>query len=478
MHITLIGNKVENSIASCLLASQLEEEVDITLINCAQKTHHRTICSEAFGPLIRRFLNAMGISESKFISKTGALPHISSLYVNWTKSKFHPSFAIPFPHQLDELKHTELLSEIDRTKKQGQSLPHPDSFYFNQVLAGQSREPYSQYSFPFDSDYGFYVELNKLSDFLGNYLAANYGKKLNVVEEQDAKTCLENSDLIIDTRTLEQFDSDEFSNTLLSQCKRAIETDIENCEGSYSPMQYHAIEHGWIYQISGQNHSKLGLVFNDDLSVESAKSLLINYADRYFGCNNLGVDSIHSIDYRSLVRKKIWQGKTLYLGPAMGKLEHLGSFNHDIFLSSLINFLALFKQSTDLNQAAQLYNQHMAETINSVIDFQLAMFGFANRIGKPFAFDLSTRKAPTPSLAHLLSQWQKNGCVVASDLVKSTLVSAEQWNALLCGLNVFGGKKESDQSNDEAVKARAKFYETCALNFPQIGECQRDKNEE
>lgn len=468
MHIKVLGNDKNSWLITCFLAAQHKDDVSISIYTGAANNPQVERCSETYGSLIRRYLFALDIDESIFAEACQALPHMATEYANWNLSGPYSSFHLPLSHQLDQLKYPEFLSCIKSRVVEKSALPHPDIFHFNTVLANQGRAPYSLQSFPFDAEYGFYLNENRLLEFIKDHAMRHYSDVITIIEDSIDDDLLLSADLTIETRTSEAFDSTLFSNTHLSPCNKAIEAVIERSDTPYSPMQYRAFNNGWMYHICGVNKATVGIVFDEGLTYDEAENLVRQYIDELYTDNKpWAISSIAEKTCSAHIRRQAWHENIVYLGAAMGNLEQLGSFNHEVLLSSLFALSGLITQNAKHDVAAKHFNQHVAETVNSVIDFQLAMFGFAQRPGKSFSLDLRSRVAPTPTLARLLQQWQKSHHVPFDTVASKSLISAQQWTTLLCGLNAFASNEHTDIGNTQ-IQSLQLFYNACARNFPLL----------
>lgn len=444
--IVIVGGGTAGWMAAATLANRLSES--ITRITLVESTQIGTIgVGEATVPYIKEFLLDLGINEVEFMRATNATYKLGIAFQGWknaSHSFMHP-FAgygsriakIPFHHYWHKMQKLGKAKSLDAYCLGSQIAVN------NKFALPKPNTELEQASF----NYAFHFDAGLFANFLSDYSQKADVKRLeaNVTQvQQNTDTgfvqtlSLDNgetleADLFIDCSGLKGLLIEETLQTGFEdwgqwlKCNRAVALPCETTQAPSAYTRSLACEAGWQWKIPLQNRIGNGHVYASDyISDEKALSQLEQQLE------GVPLAETKVINFKTGMRKQVWNKNVFSLGLASGFMEPLESTSIYMIQSALNALVNHFPNNHFPPRLNNIVNNQLAERQYRLRDFLILHYSANQRIGEPFWDDCRTMVLPS-SLQEKIEYYKEVGQPAVDEL---DFFGVNSWLAMFAGFGV------------------------------------------
>jgi len=441
---------------------------------------------EGSTPPLKRFMDAIGVEESDWMSRCDATYKTGITFRNWSTKPGFDEYFHPFQCQPDDFTvpafyHNSFL------RRQGVDLDgHPSQFFLGWHLALQRLAPVAPPNFPFNMNYGYHFNSGLLGEFLQEW-AENKGVKYR--QATVTEVVLDDEGFIDYLKTDSEdtikadfyVDSTGFRSQLLQQ---ALGVPFESCEDvlfndsavvfptdpdeNPEPQTIStALKYGWGWKIPLTARFGNGYVYSskyvddDDAEMEFRQHLGL-------------VDS--DIEARRLKFKvgrvrEHWVKNCLAVGLSQGFIEPLEATALDMVQETVARFIEEANKGDMTDRYRDEFNDGISKRFDAVRDYIVCHYRINTRSDTDYWRDAGTNEKISRSLRELLTAWIQ-GKNITDEIERQNLDAyfpSMSWNCLLAGKGIYPTQDQVRPGNELAHKYNLQDIETylkgCALNF-------------
>lgn len=453
---------------------------------------------EGSTPQLRQFFDRIGLAEQDWMPACNATYKLGIRFSGWSGREGFDSYFHPFPAQTD-LHSARPFVEHCMQRRRGLDVPaHPDDWFLNTLLCTQRRGPAADYRFPFEAQYGYHFD----SQRLGQRLAVN-ARELGVEHLLARVTAVRRGEdgrigslSLDDGSTLEGdffIDSTGFTGLLMQKTLGVgFESFADNLfndaavvlptptDGSFTPQTSAvAMRNGWRWRIPLTHRVGNGYVYSSRYcSAEEAEREL----RESLGLLDADVEARHlSMRVGQLARH--WEHNCAAVGLAQGFIEPLEATALHLVQETVESLIDALERDDFGCRHREDFNRRIRDRFEGVRDYIVCHYRASARGDTPYWQDNATNEALSESLRAILGCWLRREDVTV-ELQRRGLeqyYTTLSWHCLLAGYGVFpaAGELQPDHAGGaRQVQRRTRdFLSRCALNFAptsvQLGALQR-----
>ncbi|QEY14901.1 tryptophan 7-halogenase [Cellvibrio sp. KY-GH-1] len=446
---------------------------------------------EGSTPALKAFMDALGISESEWMSVCQATYKSGISFRGWsTRNGFEEYFHPFFSHfDRDHIKALIFNSELRRAGKRVHA--HPNLFSYASYLAANSLCPITPYAFPFEVQYGYHFNAAMLGSFLkekaierGVVWKSAHVENIALNAEGDiAHLAFEGGailegDFFVDCTGFASLITGKtlgtpfipYSDVLFNDRAVTLASPVEKVISTQTVAT--ALNNGWAWKIPLQNRVGNGYVYSSAFCSEAEAEEELR---AHLNMNN-GEGEARHLKMRVGRAKTMWNRNSLAVGLSQGFLEPLEATALALVQLTLVRFVKLYKAGVYTNQYAEQLNSEIAEAFDNVKDYIHTHYLTSDREDTPYWRACRQNSAAASNRLKLVLQTWLSGADISEALQSTGLnrhYKVNSWVYLLSGMGIFPPEHQLVQASpDDLAKVPldsiVDFFERCALNhMPQ-----------
>jgi hypothetical protein len=407
---------------------------------------------EGSTPQLKALFDSLGIAEAEWMPAADATYKTGIAFHGWAGDA--PGYFHPFAGGID-LNTQPAFHASALARRTGADVPaHPDRFFLNARLAAERRAPLPAANFPFNIDYGYHFDAQKVGHVLRDHAVARGVMHLAqlvtkvVISEGGNVAHLEldegaplTADIFIDASGFRSVIAQEalrvpflpFASNLFND--RAVVMPTPRAKTLNAHTISTALSNGWAWDIPLTSRTGNGYVYSSrHLSPEQAEAELRTH---------LGVGEAGEARHLRMRVGRVsesWSHNALAIGLAQGFLEPLEATALHIVIATLEAFLDAVDADGFTEAARAPFNAKVAARYDGVRDYIVAHYRLNQRSDDPTGYWAQARAVmPSDTLKGLMSAWF-TGADLAAAIDQAGIAryySAISWHCLMAGYGTF-----------------------------------------
>jgi hypothetical protein len=482
MRIIIVGGGTAGWMAANLFAKRWAHlPIQITVV---ESPDIKTVgVGEGSTPTLQQFFKQLNILDEDWMPHCNATYKYNIKFSGWSPGSGIDSYNHPFFTQLDTFTERPFTVNCYTRRLGLDVITQPDTFFFNSYLTEHHKLPYTPDNFPFEINYGYHFDSQKLGQFL-----MGHAKKLAVEHKLltvDTVTLADNGDIkelhgskgevvkgefFVDctgfrSQLLQQtlgvtFNS--FNDNLFNDAAIVLPTQVHNAKFETQSI---AMSNGWRWQIPLTHRQGNGYVYSKDFqSPDKAEQEL----RQSLGLLDSDVEAMH-LNMKVGQVNKHWHKNCLALGLSQGFIEPLEATALHLVQISIESFMDRFQNGNYQETDRDEFNQLTKARFDSVRDYIVAHYKLNTRNDSDYWRANRDNNNLSDSLLQLLDTWFTNGDVaqeIKTQNAHSHFGNAS-WHCLLAGYGTFpqlaaNQPGTGDQFHEHQLH---RFLHGCLLNF-------------
>jgi flavin-dependent dehydrogenase len=446
---------------------------------------------EGSTPALKSFFDAVGIEEYSWMPACGATFKSGIRFDDWSRVPGFESYFHPFLTQFDR-DHIRALAYNSELRRRGVDVhAHPDLYCYSAYLADRALCPVPPHSFPFDVQYGYHFDANRLAAFmkasaqargvicrdgLARHVRRDERGDVSSVELDDGATIA--ADFFIDcsgfasviTKNALGISYETYSDALLND--RAVTFVTPPVPVAASHTTATALPCGWAWHIPQQERTGNGYVYSSAYrSEDQAASELAAH---------LGIAenamTPRTLRFSTGRATTVWNRNTLAVGLAQGFLEPLEATALALVQLTLARFIRYWRAGQGNARYASQLNDEIADAYANVKDYLHTHYLTSNRDDSGYwRACRANGSAISPRLKAVIETWFSGGDIapVLHETGLGRHYKLNSWLYLLSGMGIYPrGVALTPASREQLDKVPLAsirdFFERCTLNhLPQ-----------
>lgn len=445
-HIIIAGGGSAGWMTAAMLASQLQGNVSITLV---ESDDIGTIgVGEATIPPIKRFNAMLGIAENDFLKYCNGSIKLGIQFENWGAvgeryfhqfGRFGADFDyIPFPYFYLKARLDGMTTPIEQFSAAWQ-LASRNKF------VPPNNDPRSLFS---GYDYAYHFDAGRYARFLRDYatqrgVVRTEGKIASVQQHGHngfiSQLVLDDGrvlagDFFIDCTGLRSVllgqtlgvGFTDWGDYLLNDSAVAMQTSAEPTLRPYTrSIAHHA---GWQWRIPLQTRTGNGNVFSSRFMSDDEASALLQQS-----VSGKALTEPRLIRFNTGHRKQFWQKNCVAIGLSAGFLEPLESTSLHLIQRGIMRLISLFPDRHCVQEDIDEYNATTQLEYEQIRDFIVLHYHATSRDDSPY-WQYCRQMAIPYSLQQKLALFKRHGHLRIED---KELFKQDSWLAVLLGQNML-----------------------------------------
>ena len=465
--VLILGGGTAGWMSAVSLAHAWQQhDVEITLMESASIGIIGV--GEGSTPKMRRYFDALGISESEWMPKCNATYKCGIRFPKWSTRKGYRSYYHPFFSYSDE-QSIRAFYHNATLRNQNINVPaHPDDFFISQFLAKTHRAPIADKASGYESDYAYHFDANLIGQFLKEKSMALGVKHLidtvNAVAQNEAGEITHvqteshgeiHADFFIDCtgfasvligKTL-NVDFLPYTDLLFNDAAVALPTELPEDTTLPSETQSTALSNGWVWKIPLTNRFGNGYVYSSShLDKDKAEQEL----REHIGLHDETVEARH-------LRMRVgrvdtpWCKNVLAVGLSQGFIEPLEATALMIVQETIENFIQRFAEGHFTDKYQGEFNQKINAIFDGIKDYVYLHYKLNSRDDSDYWIENRENENTSDSLRQILDVWDRGGDLLSElkRLGNQLTYSPTSWYCILAGMGRFPRQPKKPKRNME-----------------------------
>ena len=465
--ILILGGGTAGWMSAMSLAHAWQNyDVEITLMESA--TIGIIGVGEGSTPKMRRYFEALGISESDWMPRCNATYKCGIRFPKWSTRKGHRTYYHPFFSHSDDQSIRAFYHNATLRNRNINVPAHPDDFFISQFLAKTHRAPLPDQSSGYESDYAYHFDANLIGQFLKEHSMSLGVKHLvdtvqtvNQNESGDITSVATEShgeisaDFFIDCtgfasvligKTLD-VDFLSYANLLFNDAAVALPTPLPEDGTLPSETQSTALSNGWVWKIPLTNRFGNGYVYSSSHIDKDAAERELR---EHIGLQDADVEARH-LRMRVGRVETAWHKNVLAVGLSQGFIEPLEATALMIVQETVENFIRSFAEGGFSDKHKDEFNQKINAIFDGIKDYVYLHYKLNTRDDSDYWIENRENDNTSESLKQILDVWDSGGDLL-SELKRQgnqLTYSPTSWYCILAGMGRFPRQPKKPKRNME-----------------------------
>ena len=465
--VLILGGGTAGWMSAVSLATAWQQfPVEITLMESA--TIGIIGVGEGSTPKMRRYFDALGISESEWMPRCNATYKCGIRFPNWATRKGYRTYYHPFFSLSDEQSVRAFFHNATLRNQNIKVHAHPDAFFISQFLAKSHRAPLADKASGYESDYAYHFDASLIGEFLKDKATAlgvkhlvdtvtsvkqTEGGDIDYVETNEHGKV--EADFFIDCtgfasvlvgKTLNvEFHS--YSDVLFNDAAVAMPTPLPDDNSLPSETQSTALTNGWVWKIPLSNRFGNGYVYSSNhLDKDAAERELRAHL-------NLEDADVEARHLRMRVGRvaTAWHKNVLAVGLSQGFIEPLEATALMIVQETVENFIRSFAEGGFSAKYQDEFNTKINAIFDGVKDYVYLHYKLNTRDDTDYWKENRENDNTSDSLREILAVWDKGGDLL-TELKRQggqLTYSPTSWFCILTGMGRLPRQPKKPRRNQE-----------------------------
>jgi len=483
-NFVIVGGGTAGWITANILAHTCDD-VEITLI---EDPSIPTIgVGEGSTPALKSFFELLGIPEIRWMSECDATYKVGIQFDDWSnvdeEDYFHPFPSIIDNHTLPAFFYNA------RLRASGKDVTaNPSAYFLAAKLAEEHRAPVEKEAFPFEINYAYHFDSNKLGKVLREH-ALSLGviwkkdtvNEVNVAQSGHIDTIRTASgqvfraDMFFDCTGFESLllrkalkvEFKDFTEMLINDSAAVVQTAATSLHRESKTLSK-ALKSGWKWRIPLASRTGHGYVYSKNFTstseVESELLSSMSYDDKV---------QITDIRHLSFVTGRVcshWKENCLGVGLSQGFIEPLEATALFLVQQTAAKFADLWRSGQRTKSAQTQFNSQINNLFDGIRDYVVLHYRLSKRSDTDY-WNAAREDIKVPErIRELLNQWERGADIIP--FLRSNgldqFYPVASWYAILSGHKHFPVQLDSFEeklSRFPPGKVQT-FIKRCTLNYP------------
>lgn len=453
---------------------------------------------EGSTPRLKVFMSEIGVEESAWMPPCKATYKNGISFVNWSTKPGFERYFHPFVSQVDTFTTTAFFFNTMARRRGVDVCAHPDRFSLTARLSENRQGPIPDERFPFDNDYGYHFDAQRLGDYL-----KEVAKSRGVVHLQGRVTGFNlAADGDITSLSLEGgnhigadffVDCSGFRGALIQEALRvpfkpfsenlfndsAIVMATKQTESIGAQTISTALKYGWAWEIPLTNRIGNGYVFSSAYcSPGDAETEL----REYLGLLDSDAEARH-LKMKVGRLESHWHRNCLAVGLSQGFIEPLEATALNVVCNTVYRFMdTVDAEGFSSSHGCSVFNDKVNEDFERVRDYIVAHYVLNSRRDTAYWVENAQNTNISDTLKEILAIWT-SGQNLSREIESGKIRSAytpRSWYCLLAGYGRYPEVKAVPRENEMRSRIDMtkvdEFIRRCALNFRSQNALLQDLN--
>lgn len=497
--ITILGGGTAGWMTAIALKYRWDEKVEVQLIESPQIGIIGV--GEGSTPRLKHFFDSVGVDENEWMPKCNASYKNGISFVGWSSKPGCKSYFHPFASFVDKKTQSAFFYNALLKRKGFDVETLPDKFFLTAYLAENKLAPIAQESFPFEVDYGYHFDSQKLGEYLRE---RSIGMGVKHIQDEIDSVELDGLGNIeaLTSNTGDRYKSDLFVDcsgfkSVLMQQSLAVpfvsfSDNLINDSAVVMPTpqqeQLHvqtistALNNGWAWYIPLQNRNGNGYVYSSRFTdAEQAERELRDH----LGSISEGVEARH-LKLKVGRCEKHWHRNCLAVGLSQGFIEPLEATALNLVANTIDDFIATFEESGVLNsenaanakcltpkqlKQQDAFNQRVNHGFEAIRDYIVAHYVLNSRSDTEYWVHCREKLKVSPTLQKIVNCWT-HGANLGQEIEQNRIATSytvTSWYSLLSGYGVYPEQSSlrlpTEEMKQHDMHETEEFLRRCGLNF-------------